>query len=329
MTVSYVYGQPNRVSDASTDKVLDAAHRLGYPGPHPGARALRRGRAGSLGVVLGEHLTYAFDDPQAARFLAGVAEICAQEGVGLTLVPVTGRRDDTDRVARAVVDGFVVWTTADDDPILDAVVQTKLPCAVHGGPDRGDVPVVAVDDQAAARAIGRLIFAGANRPAVLCFPLHRRRESGTKNGPDPSSATFPVTRHRLQGFRQAWEQTGGSWQQVRVAICSVNSARQGADAATRLFDASEPPDALAAMSDELALGALDAARDAGLSVPDDVAISGWDDTAGAATAELTTVRQDLRDQGERCARIALGLPLTSEPPNWHTVHRASTRPPPE
>src|SRR5438105_3080696 len=120
MTVSYAYAQPNRVSADAGDRVRAAAAKLGYPGPHPLARSLRRGRAGSLGVVLGERLTYAFDDPQAARFLSGVAEVCAAEGVGLTLVPTTGAASDVQRVADAVVDGFIVWTTSDDDPVLDA-----------------------------------------------------------------------------------------------------------------------------------------------------------------------------------------------------------------
>src|SRR5215203_5596391 len=81
MTVSYAYSRPDRVSPEALAKVRAAAARVGYPGPHPGARSLRRGRAGSLGVVLGEHLSYAFDDPQAARFLAGVAGVCAPERV--------------------------------------------------------------------------------------------------------------------------------------------------------------------------------------------------------------------------------------------------------
>ncbi|HEV2088352.1 MAG TPA: LacI family DNA-binding transcriptional regulator, partial [Cryptosporangiaceae bacterium] len=123
MTVSYTYSQPTRVSEQAAAKVRAAAQQLGYPGPHPGARSLRRGRTGCLGVVLGENLTYAFDDPQAAQFLAGVAEVCAGEAIGLTLLPLNGRDDDARRVAEAAVDGFVVWTTADDDPVLDAVVD--------------------------------------------------------------------------------------------------------------------------------------------------------------------------------------------------------------
>src|SRR3954453_5544499 len=175
MTVSYAYSQPQRVSAEAAAKVRAAAAKLGYPGPHPGARSLRRGRAGSLGIVLGEPLTYAFEDPQAARFLAGVAAVCATERVGLTLVPITGATDDVDRVAEAAVDGFVVWTTADDDPVVRAVAAPGLPTVVHAGPGHRGLAVVGIDDRAAAGAIGALAFAGARRPAVISFPLDRGR----------------------------------------------------------------------------------------------------------------------------------------------------------
>src|SRR3954467_3671718 len=147
MTVSYAYSRPDRVSAATVARVRSAAAELGYPGPHPGARSLRQGRAGSLGFVFGERLTYAFDDPQAARFLAGVAEVCAAEAVGLTLVPTTGQDSDTARVADAGVDGFVVWTPPEDAPVLDAVAATGLPVVIHAGPLRPGVPVVGIDDR--------------------------------------------------------------------------------------------------------------------------------------------------------------------------------------
>src|SRR5215212_6184271 len=268
MTVSYVYSRPERVSEASAEKVRRAAQRLGYPGPHPGARSLRRGRTGSVGVVLGEPLTYAFEDPQAARFLAGVARVCATERIGLTLVPITGGADDVDRVAEAAVDGFVVWTTADDDPVVDAVAATGLPAVIHAGPRRRGLAVVGIDDRAAARAIGAEAFAGARRPAVLSFPLDRGRGRALIHGPDPAAATFPVTRRRLEGLRDACIATGGAWARVPVLVCSRNSAAEGDAAAGELLRRPDAPDAIAAMSDELALGALRAAARGGLPVPD-------------------------------------------------------------
>jgi DNA-binding LacI/PurR family transcriptional regulator len=328
MTASYVYSQPDRVAPATAARVRAAAEKLGYPGPHPGARSLRRGRAGSLGVVLGERLTYAFDDPQAARFLAGVAEVCAAEGAGLTLVPTTGGATDVQRVAEAVVDGFIVWTTSDDDPVLDAVAASRLPAVVHGGPARAGLPVVGIDDRAAAAAIGRLAFAGAARPVVLSFQVNRGRARALLTGPPGPAVTYPLTRHRWEGFLDAWRQTSGAPQDLRVAVCAANATALGEQFAGELFGGSDPPDAIAAMSDELALGALRAAAQAGRTVPGTVAITGWDDSDTAAHAGLTTVWQSLRDQGRRCAHIALGhsLPAGQDPPGWRVVQRTSTRP---
>ena len=280
---------PARTGRAGTAaKVRAAAERLGYPGPHPGARSLRRGRAGSLGVILGERLTYAFDDPQAARFLAGVAEVCAAEGVGLTLVPTTGAASDVQCVADAVVDGFVVWTTSDDDPVLDAVAASGLPAVVHAGPHRRGLPVVGIDDRAAAAAIGRLAFAGATRPAVLGFPVDRHRDRALLTGAPGPAVTFPVTRHRWNGFLDAWRETGGD--PGRPAGRRVPGQRHRAREAfaEELLRGDDPPDAIAAMSDELALGALRAAAANGRAVPGAVAITGWDDTDAAAPAGLTT-----------------------------------------
>ena len=326
MTASYVYSQPGRVAPATAAKVRAAAERLDYPGPHPGARSLRRGRAGSLGVVMSERLTYAFDDPQAARFLAGVAEVCADEETGLTLVPTTGAGSDVLRVAEAVVDGFIVWTTSEDDPALDAVVATRRPAVVQAGPGRPGLPVVGIDERAAAVAIGRLAFAGAARPVVLSFPANRDRARQLLSGLPDASVTYSLTRRRWEGLFDAWREVGGAPDDLRVAVCQANATGLGEAFAGELFR-DDPPDAIAAMSDELALGALRAAARAGLAVPGDVAVTGWDDTDAAAPAGLSTVRQSLRDQGRRCAHIALGhdLPAGLDPPGWEVVERTSTR----
>src|SRR5918997_6686467 len=127
MTASYTYNRPGRVSAQARAKVLAAADHLGYAGPDPKARSLRRGSTRTLGVVLGEHLTYAFDDPGAVSFLAGIADVCADRGYGMTILPITGAADDVRRITAAAVDGFIVWTTSDDDPVLAAVQAMRRP----------------------------------------------------------------------------------------------------------------------------------------------------------------------------------------------------------
>lgn len=320
MTVSYTFSRPERVAAPTREKVLAAASRLGYAGPHPGARSLRRGRTATLGVVLGEHLTYAFDDPQATRFLSGVAAVCVEHGLGLTLIPVTGGPEDAARVREAAVDALVLWTTVDDDPVLDAVARRGLPAVVHGSPARPGMHLVAIDDRAAARAVGRLAFTGARSPAVLSFPLDRERRPAVRYGVDPDAAPFGVTRRRLRGYAEAAADAGLDWAAVPVVVLARNDRAEAEAAALALLGDGEV-DAVAAMSDELALGMLAAARTAGRTV----AVTGWDDSPAAEAAGLTTIAQSLREQGALCARTVVEPGATAPAPSWHLVLRHSTR----
>src|ERR671935_2203343 len=72
-TVSNAYNRPDQLSPALRERILATAQRLGYAGPDPAARGLRLRRTGTVGVLLGEELSYAFTDPAAALFLEGVA----------------------------------------------------------------------------------------------------------------------------------------------------------------------------------------------------------------------------------------------------------------
>jgi DNA-binding LacI/PurR family transcriptional regulator len=325
MTASYTYNRPDRVSDQARAKVLAAAAQLGYSGPDPSARSLRRGSTRMLGVVMGEHLRYAFEDPQAASFLAGIADVCADQGYGMTILPITGAADDVARITDAAVDGFIIWTTSDDDPILGAVQAMKRPAVVHGGPAVSGIGLVSIDNRAAAREVGTVAFAGAEHPAVVSFPLSRDRVSTITTGADITDVLFPVTRERLQGYREAAESTGVAWQEVTVAVCARNDTAEAERITAALLASAEPPDAIAVMSDQLAAGVIQAIRAAGRTIPGDVAVTGWDDAPAAAQLGLTTVAQSLRDQGTACAHAALGHQPTAHPPPWSIVHRTSTR----
>jgi DNA-binding LacI/PurR family transcriptional regulator len=327
MTASYSYNQPDRVSAQARSKVLAAAAQLGYPGPDPSARSLRRGSTRTLGVVMGEHLSYAFDDPGAVSFLAGIADVCADRGYGMTILPITGAAEDVPRITDAAVDGFIVWTTSDDDPILAAVQAMKRPAVVHGGPAVRGLGLVSIDNRAAARAVGAIAFAGAKRPAIVSQPLSRDRISAIIGGADIdlTDVLFPVTRERLEGYRQAAEDTGIAWPDVVIAVCARNDTAEAEQIAATLLASPEPPDAIAAMGDQQAAGVVRAAHAAGRVIPDDVAVTGWDDAAVAAQLGLTTVAQSLREQGAACAHAALGEKLKSHTASWSIVRRGSTR----
>src|SRR5262249_47112784 len=116
MTVSNAYNRPEKLSPQLRERVFATAAELGYPGPHPTAPPLRRGRAGGLGVVLGETLPYAFEDPAAVEFLRGLARASVDSGIALNLVPAGGRETDPALVLDAVVDAFVVFSLPDGHP---------------------------------------------------------------------------------------------------------------------------------------------------------------------------------------------------------------------
>src|ERR1019366_3710002 len=158
---------------------------------------------------------------------------------------------------------------------------------------RPGLPVVGIDDRAAAAAIGRLAFAGATRPAVLSFPANRDRVRALVTGPPDSSVTYAVTRRRWECLLDAWREAGGAPGDLRVAVWQANAAGLGEAFADELFSGADTRDGITATSGELAPGALRAAARSGLAVPGAVAITGWDDTDAAGPAGLTTVRQSL------------------------------------
>ena len=106
-TVSNAYNRPDQLSAATRERVLAVAAELGYGGPDPAGRSLRSGRAGSVGVLLTENLTYAFTDPGLVQFLRGVADEMSAAGMAMLLLPADADRDGA-LVRSAIVDAFIV-----------------------------------------------------------------------------------------------------------------------------------------------------------------------------------------------------------------------------
>jgi DNA-binding LacI/PurR family transcriptional regulator len=325
MTVSYCYNQPDRVAADTLRRVREVAAELGYRGPDPTARSLRRRQNDAIGVVLGEHLAYAFEDPQCRRFLAGVAEVCRERGIGLNLIPTTGGDTDVDRVRSASVDGYIVWTTVDSDPVLPVVGGLGKPVAVHGGPATPAARVVSIDNRASARELAACTFAGASRPTVLSFPFDRDRRPRLEVGPDADGVRFPVTRDRLLGIYDHCRDAGLDPRGLPVAVVARNDRDEAAAMVDVLFDSCDT-DAVVAMSDQLAFAVLDAARRRGISVPGGVAVAGWDDDPEAGREGLTTCAQSLFDQGRTCALIALGDRGPTPDAAWTITIRTTTAP---
>ena len=134
-TVSNAFNRPDQLSAATRERVLAVAAELGYPGPNPLAAGLRRGRVGAIGFAYANPLSYAFEDPVIVALLAGISGAAEGEGAGLLLVPGSaGSERSAAAVSAALIDGLLIFSMADDDPLVDAAIARRLPTVVVDEP---------------------------------------------------------------------------------------------------------------------------------------------------------------------------------------------------
>lgn len=315
-TASVVFSGKTPVSDATRERVLAAAEELGYTGPDPRAASLRRGRSGIVGVVMGDRLRTAFRDPVTTVMLDGLAEGVAAQGAGLLLL-----RDDPDNggpsLRSAPADAFVlVGCNGRMRESLDAIRGRGIPVVVIEGDAGEGVPQVLLDNREAQAEIARHVRdLGHEDVVVVSLAVAAASAPGwiDPNGP----VTVDVTADRLRGARDVFPD-------ARVYAASGSSIDQGYAAAVAVLAGPGPrPTAILAQSDLLAAGVIRAVQDAGLVVPDDLSVTGFDGVwiDGVAPLELTTMVQPAAQKG-RAAGVAISAMLAGDPPT--TVRLAST-----
>jgi DNA-binding LacI/PurR family transcriptional regulator len=296
-SASHAFGRPELVSDQVRARVLASAAALGYAGPDPAARRLRTGRAGALGLIFSERLRYQFTDPAAPAFLTGVAHALEDASLGLLLVPDSRRRDETAVAVRnAAVDGFMIYSAVRNDPRVEAALARGLPVVTVDQPRDLPTPFVGIDDRAGARdAAEHLRALGHVRVAVLAFVTALDSEG---------KLVLDLSVERLAGYREG---LGSAWDATAVRTCRPNATEPARRATHELLAESRPPTAILAMSDVLAIGALQAAAELGVPVPDRLSLVGFDDspTAAFATPPLTTIAQPHEEKGRLAAEWLL------------------------
>lgn len=340
-TVSNAFHRPDQLSPELRTAVLDAAARLRFSGPDPAARSLRSGRASALGVLYNAQLSFAFDDPAFVLFLRGLARTAEDAGLAMVLVPgdPTGAKSTHSTLGLAVIDGVVVYSVPNDDPLYSAAVGRGLPLVLVDSPQDGLHPFVGADDEAAGRqATEHVLELGHRRLAVISLEFGAQPHSGPADLQRQAAATNRLTQRRLAGSRTAADVAGIAWETVPVFETAANTEDDGRQAAHLLLGAAPRPTALLAMSDRLALGALAAAADLGIDVPASLSVTGIDDVPAAATAvpSLTTIAQDHDEKGRIAGRLllaslesddrAVSVPAMILPTRLEV--RASTGPPP-
>ncbi len=222
---------------------------------------------------------------------------------------------DPSVITSAAVDGFVVYCLPADSEALGAVTARGLPYVLVEQAGGGDAPRVDIDDRAGAReAAAHLLSLGHERVGVLSLELTLPRRRGAVTARRERDATFVPPLNRLAGYREAVTAAGLTPSRVlRVVEARNNTPGEGELLALELLRAPDAPTALLCMSDQLALGALEAARTLGLSVPGGLSVVGFDDVPAAAVAGLTTVHQPTVEKGRLAGSLLLARLAGEEP----------------
>ena len=317
-TISNAYNRPDQLSAELRDRVLATAKRLGYVGPDPVARSLRTRRAGALGLVITEPLTYSFSDPAALNFVAGLAEACEEVGQGLLLVAVGPSRsvaDGTRAVLAAGVDGFVVYSASDDDPYLQVVLQRQLPVVVVDQPrDVPGVSRVGIDDRAAMRELADYAIGLGHRDiGLLTMRLGRDRRQGLVGPERLRSQHFHVQSERINGVRDAMTAAGLDPDSLTVVESYEHLPTSGGSAAEVALEANPRITALMCTADVLALSAMDYLRAHGIYVPGQLTVTGFDGVPEALSRGLTTVAQPNLEKGRHAGRLLHTAPRSGLP----------------
>ncbi len=277
--VSFVFNNRPGLSDETRTRILAAAEQVGWQ-PSRTARALSRGRAMALGLVLTREPQLIGDDPFFSTFIAGVESVLAERGDGLML-NVTTPAKETETYRRLAadhrVDGVILTDLRVRDPRPALLASLRLPAVVVGDREfAGRLVSVDLDDRPAfSAAVRHLVRLGHRRIAHVAGP--------------------PEFRH-AQRRHEAWSAALAEAGLPPGSVLTGGFTAEGGARATRRLLAQRPrPTAVVYANDLSAIAGIAVAQEAGFSVPADLSVVGYDDTPLAAYTHpaLTTARPDI------------------------------------
>lgn len=284
-----------KITEETRQRVLEAARQLNYY-PTAAARSLASGKTHRIGLILGEGQKRLSADAFLPTFLQGVTASVHQRGYLLVLQmaeDVPSHEAYVRLIREQQVDGLILSGPRLDDPLLTELAEDRFPLILHGRLDECDFPCVDVDNKA-----------GGYQATTHLIGLGHRRIGFVSNAP----LSYSGAQDRFAGYKQALAEHDIDLDDslVRTAAFLPQTGRK---AMAELLRQPQPPTAVFTASDVVAMGTMSAIQTAGLKIPDDVAVVGFDDIFLAAHVEppLTTIRVPAYGLGWTAAEILISL----------------------
>lgn len=307
-TVSFVLNNIHRFSirPETAEKVRSAARELGYY-PNASAKALASNQTKSIGLILTRSPEYIASDPFLPQILSGTLDVAKQHSLSLLVEWVEpGEQLETYlQLTRAHhIDGMILMTPRTDDTGIEALQEADIPVVVMGYIPGSTLHSVDVDNLGAAqKAVEYLISLGHRQIACI------------------TNAAIPYTSaaQRLSGYRQALEAAGIPYDPDLVREGDFGG-QSGNKQMKSLLESGKKFSAAFIASDAVALGAYNAIREAGLTIPGDISIVGFDDLllSSFISPSLTTIRMPAREIAQDSCYLLMRL-MKREFPESRTI----------
>ncbi|MFN8150462.1 MAG: LacI family DNA-binding transcriptional regulator [Solirubrobacterales bacterium] len=293
-----VNGRAGTMSEETRERVSQAMVVLNYR-PNASARGLRSARTRELGFLLLDDDAKFLADPMTDMIMAGAGDVTRENGYGL-LIQSARHGEIDDGLLRPLlesrVDGAILYLSGEPDSrdvFVKRVAELGHPAVVFGETRDGELPsVTAANFDGAHRLATHLIEKGHTRIAFVA-----------------ARTSWPMIEERYSGYRAALQDAGIEPERDLQLFRGRWDARSGAEMAANLLELRDPPTAIMAANDLLALGAMRSAMSKGLRVPEDVAVSGFNDFDFSAFVEpaLTTVSIPVYEMGRKAAAGVIDL----------------------
>lgn len=302
-TVSNAYSKPDRLSTELRDQILATAKDLGYCGPSAAGRALRSGKTDVCGFLFHGGISHAFSDPYSIMLLAGLSEAVEEYGASVLLLRAPDAEEDANQMLqRAAIDALVIGSTRGQQAGIAQLRQRGVRIvSTESSPD-GDW--VTINDAKGGRLVGKhLERLGHRHVVVIASGASSADVEVFDYSPDRADDRLRPGTYVSERIRGLWEKMPEA--RITVALEGHCIRESGRRAAGHALDVQDRPTAVVAMSDVLALGAWDAARERGLTPGRDLSITGFDDIPDAGFLGITTVHQPITEKGRLIGRLAM------------------------
>jgi LacI family transcriptional regulator len=290
-TVSRVINNDPNVSERTRTKVQSIIDELNYQ-PDPVARSLIGGRTRVLGLVIPMAFSSLFTDPFFSLLAQGISSTCTANNYTLMLwliEPDYEKRANDNILKNRIIDGMIVASNMIDDPLIEGLISKKMPLVVIGRHNSPEVSSVDADNiHGSLMAVRHLVNLGCDNIAIVTG--HMDRYSG---------------RDRLTGFKRGLRENNLPILEEKIAYGDFTE--KGGYLQTKLLLSRTTFNGLYVCSDLMSFGAVRAIEEAGLRVPQDIALISFDDIPAAARFQppLTTIRQPIHQIGAIAAQTLI------------------------